>query len=79
MPDNLWLLLMLAVFAETGATYEDILKKEEENRKRLEYEQQLQQCCGHIEWEQDMQMQIPFCKLDGEICNMQCIRNKGGK
>lgn len=28
--------------------------------------------CPSVEWEQDMHANIPFCKLDGEMCNMQC-------
>ena len=31
--------------------------------------------CPSVEWEQDMHADIPFCKLDGEMCNMQC-RNR---
>ena len=32
------------------------------------------QNCQSVEWEQDMGAHIPFCKLDGELCNMQCRR-----
>lgn len=28
--------------------------------------------CPSVEWEQDMHANIPFCKLDGKMCNMQC-------
>lgn len=37
-------------------------------------EKKIQEECENVEWEQDMGAHIPFCKLDGEICNMQCMR-----
>ena len=37
-------------------------------------EKKIQEKCESIEWEEDMGAHIPFCKLDGEICNMQCMR-----
>lgn len=41
----------------------DILKKQEEMRRN----------CEAIEYEQDMNASIPFCKLDGKMCNCQCM------
>jgi hypothetical protein len=32
--------------------------------------------CPSVEWEQDMHADIPFCTLDGEMCNMQCRNRK---
>lgn len=37
--------------------------------KKLE---ELQKNCECIEWEQDMNANVPFCKLDGQLCNGQC-------
>lgn len=31
------------------------------------------QNCPSIEYEQDMGKTIPFCRLDGQLCNGQCI------
>ena len=44
-------------------------------RKNLR--KKIQEECGNIEWEQDMGAHIPFCKLDGKICNMQCTSVHG--
>lgn len=37
-------------------------------------EKKIQEECENVEWEEDMGAHIPFCKLDGKICNMQCMR-----
>jgi len=37
-------------------------------------EKKIQENCENIEWEQDMGMHIPFCKLDGKLCNVQCTK-----
>ena len=42
-----------------------------EEEKRLD---DIQRNCSNVEWEQDMGAHIPFCKLTGDFCNMQCIR-----
>ena len=34
---------------------------------------ELQKNCPMIEWELDMGATIPFCKLDNEFCNGQCV------
>lgn len=44
------------------------------NAEQFEADQQYQNNCPNVEWEQDMGMTIPFCKLDGEMCNLQCKR-----
>lgn len=41
---------------------------EEEARK-----ENIMKNCAHIEYEQDMGAHIPFCKLDRQMCNMQCL------
>ena len=30
--------------------------------------------CPKVEWEEDMGKTIPFCKIDGQLCNQQCRR-----
>lgn len=35
---------------------------------------ELQKNCQMVEWEQDMEKSIPFCKLDQRYCNGQCIQ-----
>lgn len=30
--------------------------------------------CPHIEYEQDMGANIPFCQIDGNMCNGQCLK-----
>ena len=42
-------------------------------------EKKIQEECENVEWEQDMGAHIPFCKLDGKICNMQCMRRFGDR
>ena len=37
-------------------------------------EEEYQNNCPAVEWEQDMIATIPFCRLDGQMCNMQCLR-----
>ena len=34
---------------------------------------ELQKNCPMVEWEPDMGMTIPFCKLDNKFCNGQCV------
>lgn len=69
--NNWWLLVFLLIAGNPGA----MEKIEEEMKTRKQIEEQ-RNMCHHVEWEQDMSMRIPFCKLDGKICNMQCV--KGG-
>ena len=42
---------------------------EEEARKELFIKN-----CPHIEYEQDMGASIPFCRIDGNMCNGQCLK-----
>ena len=72
--ENDWWALLFLLLAGTKTDPEEILKREEERRKRADYEKEVQYHCNHIEWEQDMHATIPFCKLDGDFCNMQCMR-----
>lgn len=44
---------------------------EEEARK-----EKIMKNCSYIEYEQDMGAHIPFCKLDGQMCNMQCLKEE---
>ncbi len=42
-----------------------------EQEKRM---MKLRQDCPKIQYEQDMGKTIPFCRLDGQLCNGQCMR-----
>lgn len=55
------------LIAERFANY----NPEEEAKK-----QDMMENCCHIEYEQDMGAHIPFCRLDGQMCNMQCLKDK---
>lgn len=44
------------------------------NSERYIKEKKIQEECDNVEWEEDMGAHIPFCKLDGEICDMQYMR-----
>ena len=70
--DEAWLALILLLYStcEQGKeiNFNDVFKQEKAN-------EQFRRNCPSVEWEQDMQASIPFCKLDGEMCNMQC-RNR---
>lgn len=46
--------------------------KEFENRKQADEE--MRRNCPSIEWEQDMGAHVPFCKIYGGMCNMQCLQ-----
>lgn len=70
--DDAWLILFLLLYSvqEKGKeiSFSDILEQEKANDEFVKN-------CPSVEWEQDMHADIPFCKLDGEMCNMQC-RNR---
>ncbi len=70
--DISWLtmLCLLARMHENGADLSKIMKLD-----ALRDDRDYIQNCPSVEWEQDMGAHIPFCKLDGEMCNMQC-RNR---
>lgn len=40
---------------------------------RHEMHQEVQDLCPYIEYEQDMNATVPFCKLDNKFCNHQCL------
>ena len=67
--DEAWMimLLLLCSVQEQGKelSFSDMLKQEKANDEFVKN-------CPSVEWEQDMHAVIPFCKLDGEMCNMQC-------
>ncbi len=67
--DNVWLILFLLLYSaqEQGKelSFSDILEQEKADTEFMKN-------CPSVEWEQDMHANIPFCKLDGEMCNMQC-------
>lgn len=63
------LLMMCAAFGTKNNDWE-------EHKTRRQHEQEVQDNCPLIEWEQDMGAHVPFCKRDGDMCNMQCMRNQ---
>lgn len=71
--DDVWLILFLLLYSaqEQGKeiSFSDILKQEKADSEFVKN-------CPSVEWEQDMHANIPFCKLDGEMCNMQCRNRK---
>ena len=46
------------------------------NAEQFEDDQRYISNCPNVEWEQDMGAHIPFCKLDGQMCNLQCKRSQ---
>lgn len=70
--DEAWMtmLLLLCYAQEQGKeiSFSDILAQEKADAEFVNN-------CPSVEWEQDMHANIPFCKLDGKMCNMQC-RNR---
>ena len=71
-----WITLLLLIYdlQQKGI---DIFKVNNDYYKNIKEEEEYQHNCNHIEWEQDMNAQIPFCNIDGEMCNMQCRRKVG--
>ena len=72
-------LLILFILAMSGRDYKPIIKEDFEDyieRKKKEEDtiKLIRDNCSAIEWEQDMGAHIPFCRLDGDFCNMQCMR-----
>ena len=67
--DEAWMmmLLLLCFAQEQGKelSFSDMLNQEKADAEIVKN-------CPSVEWEQDMGAHIPFCKLDGEMCNMQC-------
>lgn len=64
-------LMLLAAFC---SNLKEFNLKEFENQKQTDEE--IQRNCPSIEWEQDMGAHVPFCKIYGGMCNMQCLQNK---
>lgn len=64
--------LLLLLYASFGTKSDDW----EEYKAQMEREKEMQENCPMIEWEQDMGAHVPFCKRDGDMCNMQCMRPK---
>lgn len=67
MNDMDWIGLFLLLMASNPKTLE-------EYNEECKREKELQQNCPSIEWWQDMNSHIPFCKLDGKLCEMQCVK-----
>lgn len=70
--DDVWLILFLLLYSaqEQGKklSFSDMLEQEKADTEFVKN-------CPSVEWEQDMHADIPFCKFDNEMCNMQC-RNR---
>ena len=63
-----WLMTFL-LFASNPDAFET-LKEDLKKEKRKE---DLQQNCPDIEWEQDMNARIPFCRLTNDFCDLHCM------
>lgn len=71
--DEAWMIMLLLLYSaqEQGKelSFIDILEQEKANDEFVKN-------CPSVEWEQDMHANIPFCTLDGKMCNMQCRSRK---
>lgn len=71
--DDAWLILFLLLYAaqEQGKelSFSDMLNQEKADTEFVKN-------CPSVELEQDVHANIPFCKFDGEMCNMQCQNRK---
>ena len=72
MKDDDWLLLFL-LFCYNPNLCDQINKEYEQYKQDRDY----QYNCTNVEWEEDMGAHIPFCKRDGNFCNLQCRRKNG--
>ena len=70
-PDNNWLILMLLLTYRAMQNSDGQLESICINDPYKELKS-LQESCPKIEWEQDMGAHIPFCMIDGQLCNGQC-------
>lgn len=70
MNDESWLglLLLLGYSWKAGNL---VSSSDEEKQKRF-----IMENCPLIEYEQDMGAHIPFCRMNNEPCNMQCLERK---
>ena len=66
--DEAWMIMLLLLYSAQEQGKEISLIDIEQKRADAEFVNN----CPSVEWEQDMYANIPFCKLDGEMCNMQC-------
>lgn len=70
--DEAWMIifLLLCYAQEQGKelNFNDMFKQEKADTEFVKN-------CPNVEWEQDMHANVTFCKLDDEMCNMQC-RNR---
>ncbi len=69
--DDTWLMLFLLLYSaqDNGFNVHNMIDQEKADTQFVNN-------CPSVEWEQDMHANIPFCKLDGEMCNMQCRSRK---
>ncbi len=66
--DEAWMIMLLLLCSVQEQGKEISLIDLEQKRADVEFVNN----CPSVEWEQDMGAHIPFCKLDNEMCNMQC-------
>ena len=67
-----WLALFL-LFSMNPDGFTERLKEEREKEKQKE---DLRQSCPYIEWEQDMNARIPFCRSTNDFCDYHCISGR---
>ena len=72
MKDNDWLLLFLLLYYNP-----DFVNQINKEYQQIQKNKNYQYNCPNIEWEEDMGAHIPFCKQDGNFCNLQCRRKNG--
>ena len=70
-PDNNWLTLMLLLTYMAMQNPDGQIEIIPINDPYKELKS-LQESCPKIEWEQDMNACVPFCMIDGQLCNGQC-------
>lgn len=68
MEDMDWIGLLILLFANPDIR--NNMQKDLAEQKRLNF---LQENCQSIEWWQDMNAHIPFCRLTGKPCGMECV------
>ena len=69
--------MMAKVFEQqTNAILYNLRPDVIERRKRVDEKRNI---CLYVEWEQDMGLKIPYCKLTNQYCNGQCLEKRSGK
>lgn len=68
---NMVLALLMQAFSSTDYVLKICSRFNPEMEKALK---EMYENCPFVEWEQDMNATIPFCKKDGGFCNFQCIK-----